>query len=96
MKDLAHAYTEKMARKIGFKGIFNVQFVIYNDILYVLEVNPRASRTVPIISKITGVNLIDECVQILTGSSLKKDLQVEQTYYAIKNPIFSMGQVGWN
>ena len=93
MKDLAHAYTEKMARKIGFKGIFNVQFVIYNDILYVLEVNPRASRTVPIISKITGVNLIDECVQILTGSSLKKNLQVEQPYYAIKNPIFSTGKL---
>lgn len=92
MKD-AHVYSEKIARKLAFKGIFNVQFVIYNEQVYVLEVNPRASRTVPIISKITGNNLIDECVKILTGAILTTQQQAKQTYYAVKNPVFSTGKL---
>lgn len=91
--ETAQLYTEKMARKLAFKGIFNVQFVIHNDEVYVLEVNPRASRTVPIISKITGINLIDECVKILTGSKLNIAQQPKQTYFAVKNPVFSMGKL---
>ncbi|MEK3886474.1 carbamoyl phosphate synthase large subunit [Bacillus sp. FSL K6-3431] len=89
----AHLFSEKIARKLAFKGIFNVQFVIYNEQVYVLEVNPRASRTVPIISKITGNNLINECVKILTGSKLIPQQQNKQTYYAVKNPVFSTGKL---
>ncbi|MCJ8006402.1 carbamoyl phosphate synthase large subunit [Lederbergia wuyishanensis] len=88
----AYEYTEKIAKKLGFKGIFNVQFVIFEGTVYVLEVNPRASRTVPIISKMTGVNVIEECINILTGGSIK-DKPINQTYYAIKNPVFSTGKL---
>ena len=63
-------YTEKIAKGIDFKGIFNIQFVIYEDILYVLEVNPRASRTVPVISKVTGVNMIELATKTLLGKKL--------------------------
>jgi len=88
----AYEYTEKIAKKLCFKGIFNVQFVIFEGIVYVLEVNPRASRTVPIISKMTGVNVIEECINILTGGNIK-DKPINQTYYAIKNPVFSTGKL---
>ncbi|MBS4203472.1 carbamoyl phosphate synthase large subunit [Lederbergia citrea] len=89
----AFNYSEKITQNLGFKGIFNVQFVIYNDIVYVLEVNPRASRTVPIISKITGNNLIEMCVNILTGVYVDLKPNTKQSYYAIKNPIFSTGKL---
>lgn len=90
---LAYEYTEKIAKYLQFKGIFNVQFVIYNDKLFVLEVNPRASRTVPIISKMTGVNLIDECIRIFTGGSLSNKKPIQTNYYAIKIPVFSTAKL---
>lgn len=93
LKQKAAFYTEQMAKRLKFKGIFNVQFVIYQDIVYVLEVNPRASRTVPIISKITGTNVIEECIQILIGAKLNKDLPGEQSFFALKNPVFSTGKL---
>src|SRR5699024_8395091 len=52
-------YTERIAQGMDFKGIFNIQFVLFKNQLYVLEVNPRASRTVPVASKVTGVNMIE-------------------------------------
>jgi len=88
----AYEYTEKIAAKLHFKGIFNVQFVIFNDTVYVLEVNPRASRTVPIISKMTGFNVIEECINILVGGKIKNN-PISQTYFAIKNPVFSTGKL---
>ncbi|MBS4207401.1 carbamoyl phosphate synthase large subunit [Bacillus sp. FJAT-50079] len=91
--ETAHQYAKQMAEELQFKGIFNVQFVIYEGQVYVLEVNPRASRTVPIISKITGINLIDECIQILTNASEVKKFEINPTYYAVKNPIFSTGKL---
>ncbi|GIN70333.1 carbamoyl-phosphate synthase arginine-specific large chain [Bacillus sp. J14TS2] len=89
----AYHYAEKIAKELGFKGIFNVQFVLYKDEVYVLEVNPRASRTVPIISKMTGVNLIEECIDILLGKAIIRYEQIKQDYYAIKNPVFSTGKL---
>lgn len=89
----AYDFAEKMAKKLAFKGIFNVQFVLYQDEVYVLEVNPRASRTVPIISKMTGVNLIEECIDILLGKEVQEEKQTTQNYYAIKNPVFSTGKL---
>ncbi|MBS4199099.1 carbamoyl phosphate synthase large subunit [Bacillus sp. FJAT-49732] len=88
----AYEYSKKIATKLHFKGIFNVQFVIYNETVFVLEVNPRASRTVPIISKMTGVNVIEECINILNGGKIKEN-QKRQTYFAIKNPVFSTGKL---
>ena len=93
IKKTIESYTKKIAQKLNFKGIFNIQFVLYKDIVYMLEVNPRASRTVPIVSKITGVNLIDECIKILTGSSLTIEQVPERPFYTIKNPIFSTGRL---
>lgn len=89
----AFEFTEKIAQKLQFKGIFNVQFVIYQNELFVLEVNPRASRTVPIISKMTGVNLIEESINILIGKDFHAPNNFQQSYYAIKNPIFSTGKL---
>ncbi len=89
----AYHFAEQIAKKLSFKGIFNVQFVVYNDEVYVLEVNPRASRTVPIISKMTGVNLIEECINILIGKDIIQGKSIKQNYYAIKNPIFSTGKL---
>lgn len=89
----AFHFAEKIARELGFKGIFNVQFVLYKGEVYVLEVNPRASRTVPIISKMTGVNLIEECIDILLGKDVIRDRQIKQDYYAIKSPVFSTGKL---
>src|SRR5690625_2618299 len=91
MKELIVQYTEKIATGIDFKGIFNIQFVIYNDTLYVLEVNPRASRTVPIISKVTGANIIDLATAVLLGKSLANHVKTlpENDFYTVKAPIFS-------
>lgn len=58
-----------------------------------LEVNPRASRTVPIVSKITGINLIDECVKILTGSALSAVVPTQLPFYTVKHPVFSTGKL---
>ncbi|WP_017726897.1 carbamoyl phosphate synthase large subunit [Halalkalibacterium ligniniphilum] len=94
IKQLAVSYTEKIAQGMQFKGIFNIQFVYDNGQLYVIEVNPRASRTVPIFSKATGTNLIDITIQVLLGKTLK-ELQIkpgygeETPYYTVKAPVFS-------
>lgn len=94
MKNKILAYTEKIAKGIDFKGVFNIQFVIYRDELYVLEVNPRASRTVPIVSKVTGVNMIALATQTLLDKSLKSistplGLLAENSFYTVKAPVFS-------
>lgn len=93
VKKTLHNHAKKIAKALEFKGLFNVQFVLYEGTVYMLEVNPRASRTVPIVSKITGVNLIDECINILTGSDLPALQGGEQTFYTIKNPVFSTGKL---
>lgn len=94
MKETIVKYTKKIANNIQFKGIFNIQFVIYNDKLYVLEVNPRASRTVPIISKVTGINMIELATEVLLNKQLqsltpKLDLLPENDFYTVKAPVFS-------
>lgn len=98
MKERIVQYAECIAKGINFKGIFNIQFVIYNDELYVLEVNPRASRTVPVISKVTGVNLIEVATRTLLGESLKQigedtKLLPENKFFTVKAPIFSTNKL---
>lgn len=90
--------TEKIAKGIGFKGIFNIQFVLYEDTLYVLEVNPRASRTVPVTSKVTNVNIIALAAKVLVGAKLQdivgeKRLLSEADFYTVKAPIFSTAKL---
>jgi len=86
--------TEKIAKAVPVIGIMNIQFVIHEEIVYVLEVNPRSSRTVPIISKVTGIPMIEWAVMVQNGIPLKEltpftGLMVEPLYYTVKAPIFS-------
>lgn len=98
MKDQIVTYAERIAKGIRFKGIFNIQYVIYKDTLYVLEVNPRASRTVPVISKVTGVNMIEIATRTLLGESLRQicgqvKLLPDHNFYAVKAPVFSTNKL---
>lgn len=91
-------YAERIAKGLKFKGIFNIQYVIYQDSLYVLEVNPRASRTVPVISKVTGVNMIEIATRTLLGASLQEicgdvKLLPDNQFYTVKAPVFSTNKL---
>ncbi len=75
-------------------GLVNIQFVIYDDTVYVIEVNPRSSRTIPYISKVTGVPIIDLATKVMLGGKLKDlgygtGIYKEAGYYAVKMPVFS-------
>lgn len=94
VKELIYEYTEKIAKGMDFRGIFNIQFVYYKGTLYVIEINPRASRTVPILCKVTKEPLIDHTIKLLLGASLKelglpKTALAEREFYTVKAPIFS-------
>lgn len=84
-------YAEKVAQGMNFKGIFNIQFVMYEEVLYVLEVNPRASRTVPVTSKITSVDMIELATNTLLGSTLSNNVKLlpENDFYTTKASVFS-------
>ena len=82
------------SQKLGVKGLINIQFVVANGWVYVLEVNPRASRTVPILSKVTGIPMVNLAVQIALGRKLtdlgyKNGLIPEVPYVVVKAPVFS-------
>ncbi len=84
----------RLALALGTKGLVNIQYLIYNNELYVIEVNPRASRTVPYISKVTGVPMVDLASKVMTGAKLAdlgygKGLYKIPPYYAVKIPVFS-------
>lgn len=82
--------THALAKALGVRGLLNIQFAIQDDTLYVLEVNPRASRTVPFVCKATGVNLIHLAVQVMLGTPLA-DIQPPQptlNHVAVKAPVF--------
>ena len=87
--------TEKIGRAFNLSGIFNVQYIIYNQELYVIEVNPRASRTIPMMSKVTNVPMIEMATRIMMGQTIKemgyyKQIKDKPDFYAVKNPVFSM------
>ncbi|KZN97322.1 carbamoyl phosphate synthase large subunit [Aeribacillus pallidus] len=91
IKEKMTDYAERMVQHLQYKGIMNIQFLIDGQDVYVLEVNPRASRTVPIVSKVAGVPLVDLATTILTGKMLT-DLHPQiaaHEYVAIKYPVFS-------
>ena len=86
--------SEKLALSLGTKGLVNIQYLIYNNELYVIEVNPRASRTVPYISKVTGVPMVDLASKVMIGAELKDlgygiGLYKIPPYFAVKVPVFS-------
>ena len=86
--------SEKLALALGTKGLVNIQYLIYEDQLYVIEVNPRASRTVPYISKVTGVPMVDLASRVMLGAKLRDlgygtGLYATPPYSAVKVPVFS-------
>ncbi len=87
-------YTKKLAQALNVIGLVNIQYVVYNNEVYVIEVNPRSSRTVPYISKVTGVPMVDIATKIMLGETLAQQgyesgLYREAEYIAVKVPVFS-------
>ena len=87
-------YTRRLAMELKVIGLVNIQYVVYNNEVYVIEVNPRSSRTVPYISKVTGIPMVDIATKIMLGTSLKEQgyesgLYKEAEYIAVKVPVFS-------
>ena len=92
-------YTREIAKAMNVKGLVNIQFIVVKDKVYVIEVNPRASRTVPFMSKITGINMVEYATRIALGESLKDTglplgLVPDKGYVAIKAPVFSFSKLG--
>lgn len=88
----------KIANSAPVIGIMNIQFVIYEDLVNVLEVNPRSSRTVPIMSKVTGIPMIEWATRVQLGEMLTdlcstKGLLDEPDYYSVKTPVFSSSKL---
>ncbi|MBE6898102.1 MAG: carbamoyl-phosphate synthase large subunit [Ruminococcaceae bacterium] len=87
-------YTGKLARELKVVGLVNIQYVVYNDDVYVIEVNPRSSRTIPYISKVTGVPMVDIATRMMFGEKLVDQgygvgLYPESDHVAVKVPVFS-------
>ena len=87
-------YTAQMAKALHTKGLINVQYVIYEGGIYVIEVNPRSSRTVPYISKVTGVPMVELATRVMCGEKLRElgygtGLYPQPPYWAVKVPVFS-------
>ena len=93
-RQLILQHTKNMAMHLGVIGLINAQYILYDDDIYVIEVNPRSSRTIPYISKVTGVPIIDLATKVMLGQKLKDlnfgtGLYPEASYYAVKAPVFS-------
>ena len=93
-KDTVVDYTLKLARALKIVGLINIQFIAYNNQVYVIEVNPRSSRTVPYISKVTGIPMVELASKAMMGYKLKDlghgiGLHPESEYVAVKIPVFS-------
>ncbi len=87
-------YTRRLAQALHVVGLINIQFIVMDGEVYVIEVNPRSSRTVPYISKVTGIPIVDVATRVIIGNTLKgmgypTGLAPEADYIAIKMPVFS-------
>ncbi|WP_409969980.1 carbamoyl-phosphate synthase large subunit [Bengtsoniella intestinalis] len=94
MKEVIIECSEKLALSLGTQGLINIQYLIYEGELYVIEVNPRASRTVPYISKVTGVPMVDLATRVMVGQPLADlgygiGLYKTPPYVTVKVPVFS-------
>ena len=91
-------YTRRLAKALHVKGLINIQFIAVGEEVYVIEVNPRSSRTVPYISKVTGIPIVDLATEVILGKTIKElgyeaGLQKEADYVAIKMPVFSFEKI---
>ncbi|MDQ0256957.1 carbamoyl-phosphate synthase large subunit [Evansella vedderi] len=100
LKNTVVNYGERIANHLPVIGMMNIQFVVHDSVVYVLEVNPRSSRTVPIMSKVTGVPMIEWATHVQLGAKLKGlsserglGLLEEPNYYSVKAPIFSASKL---
>lgn len=91
-------YTRKLAKSLHVIGLINIQFIVVDEDVYVIEVNPRSSRTVPYISKVTGIPVVDLATEVIIGKKIRDlgyepGLQPEAGYVAIKMPVFSFEKI---
>ena len=91
-------YTQKLARALHVKGMINIQFIVDGEDVYIIEVNPRSSRTVPYISKVTGIPIVPLATQVICGHTIRElgyepGLQKKSEYIAIKMPVFSFEKI---
>ena len=98
VKEKITDYTGRLAKALHVKGLINIQFIAIDEEVYVIEVNPRSSRTVPYISKVTGIPIVDLAAEVIIGKSIKElgykpGLQPEADYFAIKMPVFSFEKI---
>ena len=94
IKEKITEYTARLAKALHVIGMINIQFIVMDNEVYVIEVNPRSSRTVPYISKVTGIPIVDLATKVILGKTItelgyKPGLQPEAEYVAIKMPVFS-------
>ncbi|MCI8693183.1 MAG: carbamoyl-phosphate synthase large subunit [Lachnospiraceae bacterium] len=98
VKDKIAEYTRRLAKALHVRGLINIQFIAIGEDVYVIEVNPRSSRTVPYISKVTGIPIVDLATEVILGKTIrelgyKPGLQPEAEYYAVKMPVFSFEKI---
>ncbi|MCR5403733.1 MAG: carbamoyl-phosphate synthase large subunit [Butyrivibrio sp.] len=98
VKETIAEYTGRLAKALHVIGLINIQFIAVGDEVYIIEANPRSSRTVPYISKVTGIPIVDLAAQVMLGKKLKDmgytpGLQPEADYVAIKMPVFSFEKI---
>ncbi len=91
-------YTRKLAQSLHVIGMINIQFIVSDNQVYVIEVNPRSSRTVPYISKVTGIPIVPLATKVILGHKIKElgyptGLAPEAEYIAIKMPVFSFEKI---
>ncbi len=98
VKETIAEYTRRLAKALHVKGLINIQFIAVGEEIYVIEVNPRSSRTVPYISKVTGIPIVDLATEVIIGKTIRElgyepGLQKEADYVAIKMPVFSFEKI---
>lgn len=98
VKLIIEDYTKKLAKSLQVIGLINIQFIVCQEEVYVIEVNPRSSRTVPYISKVTGIPIVDLASRVILGEKITDlgytpGLQKESNYIAIKMPVFSFEKI---
>jgi carbamoyl-phosphate synthase large subunit len=97
-KETITEYTRRLAKSLHVIGLINIQFIVCGEDVYVIEVNPRSSRTVPYISKVTGIPIVPLATKVIIGSKIRElgyepGLQKEADYMAIKMPVFSFEKI---
>ena len=98
VRDRIAEYSRRLAKALHVKGLINIQFIAVGEDVYVIEVNPRSSRTVPYISKVTGIPIVDLATEVIIGKKIKElgyepGLQPPADYFAIKMPVFSFEKI---